>query len=191
MFNTQEKKFVILIGVVFLVFVLIGGLIIFPQYSKIKKTNNEITALRQELETKYERAKQYHKSQTNLATAKNLTDTVKARFLKKGEEIKLITILENKADSLGLQQKLNLSSNYTKLSNNLSSIGLEIVIVGDYKKVLEYLEFLQKNTFYLSLNNLTITKSTPPSLITDKTKPQTAPASLTAFNLTTAVYVQE
>ncbi|MCX6779034.1 MAG: hypothetical protein NTU97_02275, partial [Candidatus Magasanikbacteria bacterium] len=188
---TPEKKFIVLISAIVLVFVLIGGLIIFPQYSKIKETNTQITALRQELETKYERAKQYHKSQTNLATAKKLTDEVKTRFLKKGEEIKLITILENKADALGLRQDLKLSSTYTKLPNNLSSIGLEIIITGDYKKTIEYLDFIQKNTFYISLDNLTITKSSPPPSTTDKNKIVTSPDTLTTFNLTTTVYVQE
>ena len=193
MFHIQEKKVIILISSVVLVFLLIGGLIIYPQYFKIKETNNQITELRQQLETKYERAKQYHKSQTNLAAAKKLSESLNSRFLKKGEEIKLITLLEGKADNLNLKQQLNLNSTYAPLTNNLYSIDLEISVAGDYKKVMDFINWLQRNTFYLSINQVTITKSVPPTLVQDKTKttPATPPPALVTCNLKTAVYVQD
>lgn len=191
MIHIQEKKFLILIGGVVLIFILIGGLIIYPQYRQIKETNGQITSLREQLETKYERAKQYHKSQTNLASAKKLTEAVNRNFIKKGEEIKLITILEEKAESYGLKQELNLNSNYNKLANKLSTIGLEITISGNYKDALAYLGFLQRNTFYLSIDQVTITKNTPPTLTPEKSKPAPAPQTLVTFNLKTAVYVQD
>lgn len=190
MFPIQEKKFILVIAIIAFLFILINGLVVFPQYKKIQKANQQITALREDLEKRYEKAKQYRKSRANLTETKKIAEEVNQYFLKKGEEIKLITILENKAEALGLDQDLKLNSNSTKLANKLSAINLDISITGDYAHAVTYLNFLQKNTFYLSLERVTITQAPTPK-ITEKEKNSAQSSTPVTFNIKTIVYVQE
>lgn len=190
MFPIQEKKFILAIAIIAFLFILINGLIVFPQYKKIQSSNQQITALREDLEKHYEKAKQYRKSRTNLTETKKITEEVNQYFLKKGEEIKLITILEDKAETLELTQELKLNSNYLKLANKLSSINLDISITGNYSQAVTYLNFLQKNTFYLTLDRVTITRS-PILKTNEKEKNQTDSSTPVTFNIKTTVYVQE
>src|SRR3989339_1310319 len=163
MFNLQEKKFIYLIGGTFLIFVIIAFLIILPQYQSIKQINKQIVDLRTELEAKYERAKQFHRSQTHLSEAKKIADDLNKKILKKNQEINFITLLENKSDSLQLKQNLNLSTNYNKISENFYTLDLDITVIGTYPNILEYLDFLQKNTYFLTINQLTFSKGAPTS----------------------------
>lgn len=189
MFHLQEKKFIYLIGGTFLFFIMIAGLIIFPQYQGIKKINEEIVSLRTDLEAKYERAKQFHRSQTHLSEAKKVAEELDKKILKKNQEINFITLLENKSDSLKLKQSLNLSTNYTTLSNNLYTLDLDITVIGDYPKILEYLDYLQKNTYFLNINQLTFSKGAPNSFIpTSLNKSTSTPVTL---DIKTSVYVEE
>ncbi|MBI5731761.1 MAG: hypothetical protein HY982_00170 [Candidatus Magasanikbacteria bacterium] len=161
MFHFQEKKFIYLTGAASLASLLLIFGIIYPKAAAIKNLNQKITALRSELEIKHELAKQIHKSNVNLATAKKLTEDLNSRFLKKGEEIKLITLLEKKAEKFNLNLSLSLDSSYQKTEYDLFSLALSFSLSGDFANLLRFLDELQNNSYFFSITDLSFFKGKP------------------------------
>lgn len=161
---------------------LISILIIYPKYLEINKLNRDIFKLREGLEIKYEQAKRLRKSQISLAASKKISEKLDGRILKKGDEVKLISFLENAAEKIGLKQEIHLAPGYKKINEDLSTIDLNIEAAGTYLKLLGYLNTLEKNTYYLEIPEITITKA--PTLDAKK------PADLLVLTLKVTAYVQ-
>lgn len=167
-------------------FLLIFSLIIFPNYRSIKKINQQIADLRSNLEIKYERAKHLHQSQVHLADVQKITKEWNKKFLKKGDEIKLITSLENLAEELNLQQTLSLGSVYQPLKNGFLSLDLNSTISGEYKNILRYIDTLQNQVSSLAINEISASQGGPASVLERKKIKNPVTSSL-KMNL----YVQE
>lgn len=166
MWQIHEKKLIYLtIGIAGL-FLIVGVTVIYPQYREIEKINQEIFAMRTTLEKKYETTKQMHKSQVNLTTAKKIAAELESLFVKKGEEIKIVTALEKLAEQLSLEQNLSLSSTANKISENLSDLDLQITVAGNFQNLMKYLEALEKNDFLFAMTDVSlISKNGPASLL--------------------------
>ncbi len=164
MLNGQEKKIIYLSVTAGVAFLLISFLIIIPSYQKIKEINQQIFSLRSQLEIKYEEAQRVHKSQIKFGEAKKLSDQLNNRFLKKGEELSLITSLETLADKYGLKQNLSLNPQLLKDQFNYPYLELSISLTGQLPGLMNYVENLEKSNHYNYINEINITRGSAPAL---------------------------
>lgn len=166
MWQVHEKKLIYFTLGVAILFIIVSATIIYPQYREIEKINKEIFGIRTTLEKKYETAKQMHKSQINLATAKKMSNELQSLFLKKGEEIKIVTTLEKMAEQSSLEQTFSLGSTSNKIKENLSDLDLRLTATGDFQNLMRYLEALEKNDYLLNISEINLSsKSGTASLV--------------------------
>lgn len=166
MWQVHEKKLIYFTLGVAGLFLIVGATIIYPQYRGIEKINQEILAVHKTLEQKFETTKQMHKSQINLIAAKKIGAELQLLFVKKGEEIKLVTALERLAEQLCLEQNLSLSSTANKVSEHLSDFDLQITVVGNFQNLMKYLEALEKNDYLFAITGVSLnSKNGPASLL--------------------------
>ncbi len=164
MFQSHEKKLIYFTLAILAFFLLIGALIIYPQFRKIQKINQQIFETRSALEVKYEKTRRLHKSQVRLAEAKKIASDLRSGFIKFGDEIKFISALENLADKYGLDQKLNLSSVSREIGPGLNKVELQIIAKGEFLKLAEYLSALNRHEFLVSISEVSFTRDSPSSL---------------------------
>lgn len=184
--HLQEKKIICLSLAAGIAFLLISGLLIFPNYQKIKEVNKQIFDLRSQLEIKYKSAKQIHKNQVKFSEIKKLVAQYENKFLKKNGELSLITLLENRAEKFNLAQDINLNPELLASKKELSMFELDIRLTGELQNIMRYLESLNKDSYFISLTDLNFTKGGPLKL-----KDQKKSGNPITLNLQTKVYVQE
>lgn len=163
MWQMHEKKLICFTLGIAGLFLIVGTTIIYPQYREIEKINQEISTIRTALEKKYETAKQMHKSQINLTAAKKISAELQSLFVKKGEEIKIVTALERLAEQLSLEQKLSLSPAANKLNDDLSDLDLQIAVTGNFQNLMKYLESLEKNDYLFAITDVNLSSKNGPS----------------------------
>lgn len=129
-----------------------------PTVSYIKKTANESYELRKFLEQKYEQSLRAHVSRKKLAEIKATIADFYPFLFKAGDELKLITYLENLALKHNLAQSIS-SSNLDKISNNLISVFLNLN--GGYNDALKYLNELEASDYFINIEQLRISPIFP------------------------------
>ncbi len=166
MLQSHEKKLIYLTLSILASFLLVGGLVIYPQYRAIQKTNQQIFVIRQDLETKYERSRYLHRSQHFLVTAKQLVSDQQKLFLKNGAEIDFISFLEGLADKNSLEQKLTISSPTKEAGDEFSKINLQVTARGDFRNLMNYLSALEHGRFLATISEIRFTgdQTSSPSL---------------------------
>jgi len=147
MLQSHEKKLIYLTLSILASLLLVGGLIIYPQFRAIQKMNQQIFEMRQDLETKYERSRYLHRSQHFLVSAKQLVRDLQELFLKNGAEIDFISFLEELAEKNSLEQKLTISPPVKETGDEFSRINLRVTARGDFKNLMNYLSALERGRF--------------------------------------------
>lgn len=168
MFHYQEKKIIYLAALAAGAFILISLLIIFPNYQNIKQTNQRIFDLRTQLEIKYAGAKQVHRVQIKFGEAKKITNDFADKFLKKGQELALITKLEALAEQHNLTQNISLNPEPQAFKKDMFFLETSITLTGAFKDIMDYLDSLNKDTYFISLTNLNFTKGGAKEILAQK-----------------------
>jgi len=152
--TSLEKKMMISVGVLAVLALTISAVIIWPTVQKIRGMNRDTENLLRYLETKYENAKNLRSS---LKKARDIKEEVlgfESHIFRKGDELKLITDLENIASQNGLTQKIE-NSNLDNITGQQAEISL--LISGDYQKILKYLADLENNNYFININKISLT----------------------------------
>jgi len=143
-----EKKLIISVGLLIILIAIISISVVSPAVKQIKKTNTDTEELRLFLERR-------HENIVNLRTAKTKAEEIKENvasfanyFYFAGQELKLITELENLAIQNGVEQKIagyDLSNQKLKISADIS---------GDYKKIFNYLVSLENLDYFIHVDSV-------------------------------------
>ncbi len=174
-----EKR--VILFVVFLGFItslIIIGVII-PTIQAIQETKDQTYALRLFLEKRYERASHLKASAKKITEIKTATEHFPEHIFKHGDELRLITMLENTATDAGVDQKIT-ASNMDNLGPFDHELHLTLTITGTYTRVLSYLINLEKGLYFFNVQRLTMTPRTE----------ATAPANLVNLQLDLNLYVE-
>lgn len=149
-FNT-EKKIITAVSFSGLLALAIALAVIWPTANYIKKINDETYNLRSYLEKKYENVIHLRSAVKNITAVKETVASFTGHIFHAGEELKLITELENIAARNHVTQKID-SSNIDKITDNRISIGLSAS--GNYRDLLRYLADLEQSPYFLNIEDL-------------------------------------
>lgn len=138
---------------------LLGAVVIYPYYRGIQALNQQIFEMRSALEAKYEKTRYLHRSQVRLGAVKQLVKDLRAGFLQSGAEINFIAELENIAEKKGVEQKLALAAPIKMADTDLRKISVEITVRGGLANLLAYLEAIEHNKYFVSVNELRLAQS--------------------------------
>jgi len=141
--------------------------IIIPASNYISKLNAETSELKKYLERKYESSMRLRSSIKKAVNVQQETENFSIHIYKKGDELKLITLLEDLAATNKVNQRI-ISTNLDKTENNIVKISL--VINGLYLDVLNYLSNLEAATYFFNITELGINPETDKFGDTNKTR---------------------
>lgn len=185
MAHFQEKKIIILSISATVLLLLLAFVVIIPGYQKITSTNAQIYEMRAQLETKYLEAKLIHKSQVKIGEAEKLTQDLEKNFLPKGNELTLITFLENLSEKNTLKQTLTLNPEKKTDKFNYPYLELNITLTGNLGSLMIYIDELKKSNYYIYLTDLNFVKGGSLELATQKNI-----VNPVTLNIKALVYVQ-
>ncbi len=172
----QDQKLLIFIGVFGAFAILIFAGVIIPTVSYIKQADEDTNNLRIYLEKKYDRSVNAHESVKQIEKIKNDVATFDEYIYRNGNELKLITLLEDLALRASVTQKI-VSSNLDQVTNQRVTITLSLI--GTYQNALTYLAHLEQAPYFIAINRLSLTP------VTDRTDPS---KSLVNLNLDLSLY---
>lgn len=147
--NTERKTIIKLSIFSVITLTIIFG-VIFPTIRYIRNLEQDTTGLREYLEKKYENTKTIRTSKKKIEEIESVVAKYPDFLFYQGDELKLITSLENLANNNQVTQKID-NSNLDKLGD---TVTLSLTINGDYQNTLKYLAALERENYYFIITNL-------------------------------------
>jgi Tfp pilus assembly protein PilO len=134
--------------------------IIKPAISEILKIGGEIEMQREDLEKKYQRGQSLKKLTEDLKIIEPQLERLDQIFIKRDESLKIITSLEEIAESSGVGQKINLNTQGAKI-NDYQKIPIQIFSRGNFFNQTKYLTALENLNTYININILEFNGNSP------------------------------
>ena len=123
-----------------------------PALTYIKKTADESYKLRLFMEQKYEQSLRLRVTRKKLEEIKQSTADFYPFLFRAGDELKLITYLENLSAKHNIVQTINNSTLDNVSSNRIASVAMSLS--GNYNDVLKYLAELETSDYFIYINPL-------------------------------------
>ncbi len=155
--NLTKKPIALVIALSAAILLITLGVLL-PAVSYIKKTAKESQELRNFLEQKYQQSLRSHISRKKLAEIQETISDFYPFLFNQGEELKLITYLENLAAKHDLIQSIS-GSNLDTANNSRISIALNLN--GSYTNVLKYLNELEISNYFINVERLQVSPVFP------------------------------
>jgi Tfp pilus assembly protein PilO len=149
---TKRAIFKILLLVFALLAIFTGML--WPTVVNIRSTIGEILDLRGYIEQKYNQSILSRVTKRKITDIKNDYPDLSRHLFRKGEELKLITYLEEMALKNNLTQTIN-NSNIDKITDN--KVVFSLNLTGDYDNIIKYLVDLESSEYLLNIEQLQLT----------------------------------
>lgn len=172
------KRIVVWVGSLSLVVLIIIFAIFVPTLSYIKKTADESYKLRLFLENKYEQSLRSRITRKKLEEIKRSATDFNPFLFKAGDELKLITFLENLSAKHSITQTIA-SSNLDKIGNNRVAT-VAINLSGNYHDILKYIAELETSDYFIHIAQMQFS----PAFARNG-----EPTATTNLNLTIELYV--
>lgn len=153
-FNPEKRVQASVAGFALLVVIIAG--IIWPTVNYISQINQDTYDLRVYLEKKYDSAKSLKNSVKKIDEVRAGVESFPQHLFHPGDELKLITILENLASENKINQRV-VNSNLDKLSG--SEVKVSLVVAGDYENFWKYLRQFEKLGLFLNIERLYLVPS--------------------------------
>jgi Tfp pilus assembly protein PilO len=151
-----EKQTIVTVGIFSGIILLIVLGIIIPTARYITRLNNETATLKEYLERKYEATTHLRSSIKQIEEIKLAVNEYPKYFFKPGDELALITALENIANKNKVTQRIENSNLDQKASE---SIKVSLSVNGKYEKTLNYLSDLEKLNYFINIEKIQLTSA--------------------------------
>jgi hypothetical protein len=174
------KRIIVVVGALSALALLIIFGIFVPTLSYIKKTSDDSYKLRVFMEQKYQQSLRSRITRKKLGEIKSSISKFDPFLFKHGDELKLITFLENLSAKHNITQTIN-NSNLDKVNaGQIASISMNLS--GNYLNILNYIAELETSDYFIYVNRLQLT----PAYARNG-----EPISTTNLNITIELYVNQ
>lgn len=156
---SQQTIYKISVPVLLLIIVLLFLFLVVPMRSDILTINEDTVDARIELEKQYLNGQLLRKTQNQFESVKPRLPQMEAAILKKGQELFLITTLEELAIKHGLIQKLSMSDlNFSDDAEitDVVPMSIRVDLTGNYDQVLGFLSETEQLDFYINWDSVSI-----------------------------------
>ena len=148
------KREIFKIVLLLIVFVAILAGMLWPVVLDIRSVTGDTIGLRGYIEQKYDQSILSRVTKRKIADINKEYPDLSRHLFRNGEELKLITYLENMAMINNLAQTIS-NSNIDKITDN--KIVLSLNLTGDYDDILKYLVDLESSEYLLNIEKLQLT----------------------------------
>lgn len=140
-------------SILFLIFVLVLGFFVIPYFLNIRNIFLSLNKEALSLKSKGQGLSKVHEDYQNY---KDKLPDYQALFIKEGEELSLVTKLEEIADKYHLKQDLSLSTEKLLLADNIKKVPFNFNLKGNFNDLLRYLLEISKINTNLTIQNVNI-----------------------------------
>lgn len=145
----QTKILISLSAAVVLVGLMVG-LIIWPTHGRMKELYTGIFDQWMELDKIYQEGKGLKTALTQYQEVKPKLTILRNVYVKRGDELKIITALENLADRQNIRQEIKTSAT----EKTSSTLPLQLQATGSFSNIISYLTSLEALDYYLNTTTL-------------------------------------
>jgi len=146
--------FIFLISVSCLVFFLI-----LPNIKSIKERGIEIKKQRLELEETINKVSNSGNLSDNVSDLNEKISSIQSIFMKKGNELDFIKILETTATKNNIFQKISPELSKDNKDDSFSVMNLKLNLTGSFSNVLNYINDIESLESYINITSVNISKS--------------------------------
>jgi hypothetical protein len=151
------KKTIVWVGILsVLALGIILGVVV-PTLGYIKKTSEDSFKLRMLLEDKYEQSLRSHITRRKLEEIKISSADFYPFLFRAGDDLKLITFLENLSTKHNISQTIT-NSTLDKI-NTSHIVSVSMNINGNYTDILKYIADLEASDYFIYINEMQFTPS--------------------------------
>jgi len=147
-------KYLILTGI----FVLIFLLLFWPNYKTLTQISGSISSKMDN----FKQLQTVSDPEKSLSDMKNLAGqlpTLDKIFLKEGDELTMVTDLEQIAAVHNVNQKISLAVDKLKIDEHLKSLPITLDVTGNYNDLILYLADIKNLNYKLIIQNITFIKT--------------------------------
>lgn len=134
--------------------------VLWPNGKSIIKIFGDINNERINLEKLYLRGQRLKQIKQDFEAVKPLTNDLEKIFLAPGDELKIITTLEDIAAKSGVEQELHIANSQTSKTQSdefaPDPLMLNLNLKSSFPQLLTYLINLEASDYYISINTMTI-----------------------------------
>ncbi len=145
-----ERRTIIILALFLLSTTVVIVLLFLPTVRYIKNISDDTGKLREYLNKKYESSHSLLNYKQRIEENKAAIEEYKDYLFFKGDELQLITKLENLADTYQVNQKIN----NTDLDKPGNTLHISLTVTGNYQNLLQYLLALEKQIYFLQVKTV-------------------------------------
>lgn len=152
--DLTKKTIILTLALTLLSLIIILGIFV-PTLTYIKKTSDESYKLRLFMEQKYEQSLRLRVTRKKLEEIKNSSTDFYSFIFRPGDELKLITYLEDLSAKHHITQTIVNSTLDKTGGNRTASISMNLT--GSYENILMHIAELETSNYFIYINPLRIT----------------------------------
>ncbi len=151
---TTGQRHSIILGACSLIVIAIVVGVIYPTSKQINNINTDTVELRNYLEKKYENVRRLHSTKEKVIAIKEQVAGFEKYLYSLGDELKLITLLEDTATDFHIEQGID-NTNLDKINNK--QIEFNLTVSGKYAQLLEYANALEHGPYFFNIGSFSLT----------------------------------
>ncbi len=142
-----------------------GLFIIYPSANRIKELTHEISQQKMELDNIYARGQNLGKTIKQYEVVKPKISELSGIYIKAGDELNLITQLEEAAKNTNVTLDKQLASNVTE-TDNQKILPLQLTVGSSFENLIKFIGELEGFDHYLSISSVRANRGTTSGLST-------------------------
>lgn len=150
---TLQQRIFVFIGIIAITILIITGLIVWPSIKIIYGLKQDITKIENDMEQRYLNSLKLKRTMRELEEIKSQVAKYQQATIKKGEELKVITALENLANAYQIEQNLNAA-----LGEKEKFYKFSLLNNGTFSNHVKYLQALETLPYYMIIKDVKFEK---------------------------------
>ena len=151
--NTKRKTLIIISSAI-AGMALIYFFIISPSIKEMQEISQQIYNQRVYLEQKYKQAQHLKQSTQDIKRIRPLIPKLTNILIPAGQELKLVTNLEQLAKKHQIKQTINLSLKNSDHQKSIVKVPIVLELQGNFIQILKYLSELEQANYYVNFHTL-------------------------------------
>jgi|GEM_PF-519286 len=153
-----DKKPLVSLGVFLIIFLIFGFFVIYPLFTKIRESSNQLFLIKKDSILIEERNKQKMISEQKLSQLTPELEKIKNIFVDEETPVDFLLFLEKTAEEHQVLIDISLLSGTKKETLSFSSLNFKLSLEGSFSNCLQFLSKIETSSYLIEIENLSATR---------------------------------
>ena len=154
----NNKHKIIIVSFLLVLFIGVPAFLILPTIQEIKIINQQMYDQAVNFEKKYLEGRSLKRVIQEYQQIKPTLPELWKSFVQEGEELDLVTALENIAADTKIEQQISFAQQNEQFLDPIEKRGIDLTLEGEYIDILNYLSKTEELSYYLDINSFSLQK---------------------------------